>query len=226
MPYVGSVAVSGSTALAQTGAPVRSVDGGRTWVYPAGGPTGWYRKLAMAGDLAFAVKDGSLLRSTNGGVSWTPASSGPVSASSVAVSGSRVVAVGKAGSVVYSPDGGETWTTSGQTVTRAGITDVAWVGDRLVAVTDEWTVLRSSDGGERWETVFPLSAAQSSAADDTGKVACSPTRCLMLLTGYLLESTDAGATWSEGTLPEGYWPTASRGSPGRKPASSPWVNWG
>lgn len=103
----------------------------------------------------------------------------------------RIVAASGAG-VITTSDGGATWE---RLLTNAYL--LAWpAGEALYGIGAGGEVTVSRDGGETWDRTGDLEgepAAVTAAARDTLIVA--------LHDGRMVNSTDAGATWSDGAWP-------------------------
>jgi hypothetical protein len=145
-----------------------------------------------------------VFRSTNAGTSWSSSSaSAPRIVSSIATTApSHVWAAGWTG-VFATTDAGATWSLAGFPEQRTREIVALTTGEVIVVVDDELnrpTVQRSTDSGQSWAEAWSSSAVfrlEASAVSDGGVVLLGG---FSFFGGLLLRSTDAGATWDEGSV--------------------------
>lgn len=175
----------------------RSEDGGATWTQSIG-----YLWRDLAFDpaspdtvVAAAISIGAY-RSTDGGRTFeslgTPAAIEP---QSIAVAAGRLWYGADTGPYT-SADGGASWTKAAGGLTVARVSAVAVSpGDSsvILAGTGPGELWRSADGGASWTRVaFALGQAPQVILFDPA----APERVYFADGGYLMRSTDAGATWA------------------------------
>lgn len=183
------------------GVLLASHNGGVEWRVQPSGTANELRAFATTPGAVVAVgARGTILRSLDSGVTWQPQRSGVTrTLRGLAEAASTVlVAVGTSGTIVRSTDGGVTWT-RGASRTRAALRAVHFVDARLgVAVGGDdliWrakrVVLFTSDGGVTWsKATAPRGGRLYALAGDADRIVAVGEG------GAVIESRDAGATWS------------------------------
>lgn len=194
----GGVAI----AVGDGGAIRRTTTWGATWAtIPSGTAAGLLAaETSPDGTVYAAGAGGVLVRSTDAGLTWTQRTA-PFPSSIQALSSPRdgvVWATGSAGDIARSDDGGASWTAqaSGATSAIVGIDSL----DGIVAfasvqqnASQTPQVLRTTNGGATWSVAWTGPAGQATF----GVQLADPSTIFTYgLSGYLVRSLDAGATWS------------------------------
>jgi photosystem II stability/assembly factor-like uncharacterized protein len=175
-----------------------------------------------------------VVRSLDGGVSWTTAFTLPASSQATtgaidpqddttAYVGGRDCSAGPCHGFIYrTTDGGENWLlalTDTESV-RSVIVDYQ-KPNVLYAATDSYRVYKSTDSGDSW-TVVRYPPWEPGGGVSGNRLAIDPhvpSHIYLGGWGYIGESTDGGATWSEGDDP------INLGTPPREPADLR-LDWG
>lgn len=189
--------------VGESGAIVKTVDGGATWGAQASGVSVTIRGIeAIDVNTAWAVGDvsggvGVVLRTLNGGTTWSPVAAG-VGANNcygVAAVGTSLIWVSCDGGVVrHSANGGTSWT-SQNTNTAQSLLRIRAVDANVVwAVGQNGTVTHTTDGGATW-------TAQAAAGGSTNFVRDiaafdGNTAWAVAEGGRLLRTTNGGSSWN------------------------------
>ncbi|WAS90696.1 YCF48-related protein [Nannocystis punicea] len=154
-----------AVAVGDTGAALRSADGGKTWSPLDVGTTADLRAAALVtvrlpGEVrefvGVIVGDGVLLRSDDAGTTWVPVPLEPAltgSLRAVEAGRTRIVAVGDGGLAIASTDAGATWKKL-ETGTTADLRRLAFDQERVFAVTSAGEVV-AEDENLAFKTVVP-----------------------------------------------------------------------
>lgn len=163
--------------------------------------------------------DGVVTRSTDGGASWTADTIAGAAFKSVwGTSTASVWAVGTGGGIFRSADGGVSWTNvappaatrfnfNGVWASPAGTVFVAGMEQQPVTSQLAGVVLSSTDGGATWsKTQTTPSTGDRLLFDVWGSSAAelwiggAEVSNVGVVNGFVMHSTDGGATWSEQSL--------------------------
>lgn len=155
-----------ATAVGDSAALWRTVDGGRTWAEtprPAGLDSQTLSAIAFqpGGDGFIVGYGGAILRSKDGGASWSmlPAQTTENLYSLAFRDRDLGLAGGSGGTMLITRDGGSTWTTGSTGYDDDYTFGIAWLGgDTALAVGDwgdNWFVTLTTDAGAAW-TELPL----------------------------------------------------------------------
>lgn len=180
----------------------RTTDGGQTFALVQPGQAAVVAWLS--GTVAVGIVDGAFVRSEDGGQTWAVGASAEGRTRLSAVSETVVLAwtggtsFNTDGRVLRSDDGGQTWTDLG-TVIVGGTRALTTVDPQTVAaMSTGGDLFHSADAGQTWALAFAspgprpssLSAIAPAFADaQTGYVAYGR--------GFVLKTTDGGASWSQ-----------------------------
>ena len=187
----------------------RSSDAGQSWTEVLDtAPIGYAVQSLAFRDASNGVAVGSgLWRTGDGGATWSQVSNAPGDPFlyRVAISGGTYVAVGTAGTVLRSTDQGASWSPVDSGLVD-DLVDVAFDGaGHGVALSTGTAYAVTADGGLSWTAAdFGGAApgmAQSAAFTGPGQAV------VVFSSGWVLRSSDGGATWSE-TAAEPAWPAA------------------
>lgn len=170
-----------------------SPDGGRHWTSVSQLGRVDFHDLTSAGSviLGLSAADGQTLRSDDGGRTW--ASLGRQQLTDVAVNASypKQVLATAAGGLRVSASGGRSWV---PVVGAPALALVSWAGRSVYGVTSRGAVYRSVDAGGRWARVGSVPGRPEAMTGDG-------TRLVVVAGDQILQSTDAGATFT--TLVDG-----------------------
>jgi photosystem II stability/assembly factor-like uncharacterized protein len=183
------------------GAPLKSADGGRTWVRLAVPPKKQVRAvvaLAARNELLAGTNSG-LYRSTDGGAIWKPASLGPADPPNESVqwlqsSGGNIIGAATDKGAYLSFDGGKSWNACGAPVQGAqwyGLAASQGATAVALAATSHG-IFRSIDRCSTW------SPAPTGAGGTAPVVVPHPTRTgefLAVQNGHVWVSKDDGQSW-------------------------------
>ncbi|MBX2992093.1 MAG: VCBS repeat-containing protein [Bacteroidetes bacterium] len=179
----------------------RTTNGGTTFSLVHIGPA--RDVVFLSGTVAVGVGGGGFIRSTNVGVSWTPGAASIGRTRLLRVSTDVVLAWGRTGGfpnyddrILRSTDAGQTWTDLGEVV-PAGVFAIAAVDPQNVVASDyNGNMFRSGDAGLNWVQTFtspgPSPSFLSSA---TLAFANAQTGFFGYGAGFVIKTTDGGATW-------------------------------
>lgn len=168
---------------------MESRDGGRTWDAVSLLGEADFHLLEVRGDTVYGgdAAGGRFVRSEDGGETWQDATL-PAPTFDVAVHpvrGDTLLASTEEG-LFASRDGARTWTRLGE-----GSGQLAWLEPQLVVLVGAGgAVLRSTDGGRTLEEATPL------GGDAEAVLAAGSSVYAALHDGRVLESSDAGTSWS------------------------------
>ena len=199
---IGSVAMNGTTILAQTFPGFfLSADAGMSWSQVAGLSDKSVRMVRANGTNFFAETDSGLFISTDNGVTWLADTVGlpPGGTNDFTVGGSKLYTLLAGWDIYSSTDNGLSWSflDSGQYLSGIAASDtklfaVGWNIDRGL-----WTILFSSDWGKSWneqDSAWTYSDPASSSAPIL--FVMGNNLFASTLTNGILRSTDNGATWA------------------------------
>ena len=183
----------GLSSSGNTGAIVRSSDGGATWttVLTTNAPVSGV--AFVSGNVVVCVDwQGTFWRSTDAGLTWAAQSSGLNRALfAVAFSSASLgVAYSSDGEALRTVDGGVTWTVAGPVMSMQTITPLD--ATTFLAGGDSGTPMRSVDGGLTW-------TAEGSGDGPTlidSAFADASTGIVVGTGGTIERTSDAGATWN------------------------------
>jgi len=180
-----------------------TTDGGTTFnpVY-----TGSASSVVFLSDaVAVGIVDGVFVRSSNGGANWTPGVSANGRQNLTAVSQDIVLAWGRTGifpdyddRVLRSTDGGQTWTDLGE-IMPEGVYTFTVAGEQTVVASDLLgSMFHSSNAGLNWTLSFASPGPQVGYLSSVEPVfANSLTGYFGYGAGFIIKTTDGGASWSQ-----------------------------
>jgi photosystem II stability/assembly factor-like uncharacterized protein len=190
-------------ALDTAGGLFRTHDGGATWrPLDTGSTANASAALAVSASTVLLAGPRGLRRSTDGGDTFAAVSNRAVSRAaltSLDLAGSTIVASGPR-AVFRSADRGRTWRAVGRPSKRS----VARKVDFLTARAGFWLgadgrVFRTADGGRRWTQLVGVgtsdAAGMAFSSARRGYLVFSRFGDVTAPSGFLLRTTDAGATW-------------------------------
>ena len=194
----------------ETGVLLASHDGGVTWRTQSSGTPNELRAFVLTPKAVVVIgARGTVRRSLDSGRTWAAPASGVTNTlrGVAAVDPNTLVAVGDAGTILRSGDGGSVWTRVASQ-TRAALRAVHFVDARLgVAVGGDdllWrakrVVLFTSDGGVTWsKAAAPGGGRLYALAADANRIVAVGED------GAVIESRDAGTTWTSVPSTETLW---------------------
>jgi photosystem II stability/assembly factor-like uncharacterized protein len=212
---VDITSASEAFAVGESGAIVRSTDGGNTWQSGTNDFTGNFWGVRFwARDSGFAYGDsGAIYLTADSGATWRRGESGMQQgfiASFLfgsAIVGERLFAVGGdgqngSGAVLTSTDRGVTWSKKNLQgclfLDRVAFIDAQRGVTVGLSPTGGGVIFRTTNGGGSWQLVRSTSALVAGVAVAGGE------RVVAVGSGGMIHtSTDAGATWSAGASPAG-----------------------
>jgi len=147
-----------------------------------------FHRLAATGPVVVGLSahDGALLRSEDSGASWKNLGTPPLYDVAIDPTDPDRLLGTTAQGVVASTDGGATFT--GQD-TAPLLALLAWTGATVYGVAPDGVVHTSTDAGSSWQQVGQTGGPPEAFTADGSRLA-------VLVTGTLLESTDAGGTFA------------------------------
>ncbi|MFH1121882.1 MAG: FG-GAP-like repeat-containing protein [Bacteroidota bacterium] len=180
-----------------------TTDGGNTFnaVYTGSAISVVY----LSATIAMGIVDGGFVRSTDGGASWTPGANAEDRQRLTSVSQNVVLAWGRAGNfpdyddrVLRSGDGGLTWTDLGE-IMPEGINDFVVTGPATVIASGlTGNMFRSTDAGLNWTQTFTSPGQQVGYLSSAVPVfADAQTGYFGFGAGFVIKTTDGGASWSQ-----------------------------
>jgi photosystem II stability/assembly factor-like uncharacterized protein len=181
----------------------RTTDGGATFTPVHSGNAA--TAVFLSNTVAIGIADSAFIRSTDGGATWTTGAGSNGRDRLLAVSSNVALAWGRAGTfpdfddrVLRSTDGGQTWSDLGE-VMPAGVLAFAVPDSQTVVASDvDGTMFHSADAGLTWTQAFdspgPLPGFLSSARP---VFAGSQTGYFGYGNGFIIKSTNGGASWSQ-----------------------------
>jgi photosystem II stability/assembly factor-like uncharacterized protein len=194
----------------QSGALLRTFDGGATWSAVDGVDVGEIRQLVVdpaRPGIMWAAGESGLAKSVDGGGSWEPLSFGPnvslwkINALQQDRAGTDILFAATSDGFFDSRDGGASWlyANAGMLPYRnvAALAADPFQPGKLYAAVDR-SVLVSADGGASWQPTG--GAAVASSGNDIRTLAIdpvSPGRLYATTATELFRTTDGGATWQE-----------------------------
>jgi photosystem II stability/assembly factor-like uncharacterized protein len=153
--------------------------------------------------IAIGISDDSIIRSTDGGLTWNSIVSANGRTKLQSVSSDVVIAWGRTGAwpnyddrILRSSDGGQTWTDLGEVIPE-GIDALTTVDlQTIVAVDQSGNMFRSSDAGLNWTQTF-VSRGQLPSFFNSAAPYFADTQVgyFGYGTGFVIKTTDAGASW-------------------------------
>ena len=157
----------------------------------------------LTSTVAIGIADSLFIRSTDGGVTWTAGDSAVGRNHLVAVSGTVMLAWGRSGSfpdyddrILRSADGGQNWTDLGEPM-PAGVYAFTAVDPQTVVAADlSGNMYYSADAGLNWTQSFSTRGQQPGFLSSAAPVfADLQTGYFGYGAGFLIKTTDSGATW-------------------------------
>jgi photosystem II stability/assembly factor-like uncharacterized protein len=181
----------------------RTTDGGVTFALVRAGDADGVAFLSST--VAVAIVDGAFARSTDGGATWTNGASAVGRTRLFAISTNVVLAWGRTGSfpkyddrILRSGDGGQTWTDLGEPTPEGTLGFAAPAQPAVVAADRGGNMHRSIDAGLTWAETFSSPGPFPSFFLSSRPVfADAETGCFGYGPGFLIETTDGGAGWSQ-----------------------------
>jgi photosystem II stability/assembly factor-like uncharacterized protein len=205
------------TAVGYSGTILRSTDSGKTWSKQTSGTSSMLLGVWFTDDTTgYAVGGwpGCILKTTDAGTAWNPLSHPEIPNGLLGVCFANSMhgwAVGYDSTIIHTTDGGNTWTkqnyvvfSESQTFLESVFctdTNTAWI------VGGNGTILHTDDGGETW--IRQSSGQYQGMFDiffinaDTGYVVGGSCEgCTGDPTGYILQTTSGGNSWTTLTKPD------------------------
>lgn len=181
----------------------RTTDGGANFALVHAG--GADAVAFLSGTIAVAIVDGAFARSTDGGATWTPGALTAGRDRLTAISANVAIAWGRSGSfpdyddrVLRSDDSGQTWTDLGEIMVEGALAFVALDAQAVVAADRAGNLFRSSNAAQTWVQAFASPGPAPSALGSTAPVfADAQTGYFGCGAGFVIKTTDGGATWSQ-----------------------------
>jgi parallel beta-helix repeat protein len=187
------------------------------WTAQTSGITNqFYSVKAVSPSVAWAAAvGGRVLRTVNGGNTWTSVGGGPIGTADIynitAVDGNTAFVTTTPSTVTYifrTTNGGVQWDTvfaqSGGFIDAIHMFDATngvAIGDPVGAT---WVVLKTSNGGTTWSRIATEPTAVGGEAGTQNCLAVSGPSNMWIGSsagGRIYRTTDAGATWTSGTVP-------------------------
>ncbi len=178
----------------------RTTDGGNNFVNVYNGNP---KAVAfLSASIAVAIVDGSFIRSTDGGINWSVTQSSDERKELAAVSENVILAYGRSGifpnyddRILRSTDGGQTWNDLGEVI-PAGVFAIN-VNNQNVVISDyEGNMFLSTNSGLNWNETFSSPGLRPSFLSSASPFfADSQTGYFGYGTGYIIKTTDGGASW-------------------------------
>jgi photosystem II stability/assembly factor-like uncharacterized protein len=199
------------TAVGETGAILRTADGGETWVRQTSGTTGILVDVVFTDVNTGTVvgQNGTILRTADGGDNWVRQTSGVTDflAAVSFVDASTGTVVGQNGRILRTTDGGATWTPQDPgppDQPRPGVpdhlSDVSFVDANAGWVVGTLGVRRTTDGGNTWTPQSVGSERILTAVwfvdSNNGTAVTAGGSWTQQMTPQILRTSDGGATWS------------------------------
>ncbi len=159
----------------------------------------------LTSTIAVAIADSTFLRSTDAGATWTAGDTAENRTRLFAVSGSIVLAWGRAGNfpdyddrIFRSADGGQTWTDLGEVV-PAGVYALASADAQSVVAADfNGNIYYSANAGLTWSLSFNSPGPQPGYLSSAAPVFAGPlTGYFGYGAGFIIKTTDGGASWAQ-----------------------------
>jgi photosystem II stability/assembly factor-like uncharacterized protein len=193
-------------AVGSGGTIVESQDGGKTWLPAHSGSTEDLYSISGSSNgnlLWVSGADGAILLSVDGGTTWTAHNGGSKSwlySIAGALDGESFWAVGAWGTLAESTDGGETWH-AGVIDAKQNVLAVFATGDgtRVWAAGTSHMVWESDDYGKTWLVRHSDFVPDHPEGYALKSLYGDPNGAWLVtagLNGYILRSTDRGATWT------------------------------
>ena len=199
---------NGQTGLGVAASGIyRTSNGGTTFSLVRAGDAAAVAFLSST--VAVGIVDGSFVRSTDGGVTWTPGPTADGRSRLVAVSADVVLAWGRTGNfpdyddrLFRSGDGGQTWTDLGEVMGAgtftAGFAFAVPNAQTVVASDGAGNMFHSGNAGLTWTQSFTSRGPQPSFLSSAKPVfADALTGYFGFGAGFVIKTTDGGATWSQ-----------------------------
>ncbi len=180
----------------------RTTDGGNTFGLVLAGDADAVTFLAST--VAVSVVDGNFVRSTDGGLTWAAGEAAEgrtrfeVLSADVVLAWARTGVFGDDPKVFRSTDGGQTWTDLGD-VLGSGAHDLAASdATTVVAIDSDESMFFSADEGLTWTETYSSPGPSASFFNSSAIVfADALTGYAGYGPGFVIKTTDGGATWSQ-----------------------------